>query len=317
MVLGLTFLLVGLTFAFPFRLVPGSEVSVLSGRLSPEVANVYACVAWAGWAHFLYAFRGQGGALLHARDEFRGGRLHGSAAVLVIVIAVLLAVRSGLGVTLFGAVVWIYFIDHFLKAEQLFDGRGSPSRRAWFRWLGSAQALLSFTWLSIVLLDLGRVNSHPWLLWSVSVGLGAAVLAFGGWRALLAGDVRGPLLALFFVAEALVWGTFSRYGGPVFLTGVYVFHIAAGSYFHYLGSYFVGHGRSDGRDRLLQPIAIVAINVAVIAVGCGVAYLEPLRWFRPLLGIEWFTLWVAVHLVASDLFPAVKRWRNPPQREAG
>src|SRR5690242_12952536 len=39
--LGLTFVIVGLTFAIPFNLVPQGEASLLSGRLSPEVANVY------------------------------------------------------------------------------------------------------------------------------------------------------------------------------------------------------------------------------------------------------------------------------------
>ncbi len=310
-VLGLTFLLVALTFALPFRLVPASELSLMSGRLSPEVANVYTCVAWAGWAHFLFAFRGQGSALARLDDERRNGRLLAYAACLALTVAALLGAREAVGPMLFGAIVWVYFIDHFLKAEQQFEGKGPTGAPAWLRWLGSYQPLIGFTWLSVVLLDIGGVNSHPWLLWSVSFALGLAVLLFGGWRSLVAGDVRGPLLALFFVAEALVWGTFSRYGGPVFLTGVYVFHIAAGSYFHYLGSYFVAHARSAGRDPLVNPLAILAINVAVVALGYAVATTEALRWLRPILGVPWFTLWVAVHLVTSDLFPAIKRWRSP------
>lgn len=39
--LGLTFLLIGLTFALPYRLVPDSVLMTMSGTMSPEVANVH------------------------------------------------------------------------------------------------------------------------------------------------------------------------------------------------------------------------------------------------------------------------------------
>jgi hypothetical protein len=149
----------------------------------------------------------------------------------------------------------------------------------------------------------------PWVLVGVSLGLAAVVLAFGGWKKLLAGITGEPLLSLFFIGEALVWGTYSRYGGPMFLTGVYVFHIAAGSYFHYLGSYFAANSSLGRFDRFLQPITILSINVAIIALGCAVAHFHSLKWLVPMLGIQWFALWVGLHLVSSDIFPLIHRAR--------
>lgn len=309
-VLGLTFLLIGLTFALPHLLVPQQERGAVSEFLSPETANVYACVAWAGWAHFLFAFRGQGNALVRIADDFRSGRLAAYVISIAVTIGVLLGLRWLAGVSLFGAIVWVYFIDHFLKAEQAFEGKGGASTPILVRWLSSYQPLLTFGWLSVVLLNVGHVDYKPWLLWSVSLFLGLIVLIFGGWRDLTSGDSRSPLLSLFFVAEALVWGAFSRYGGQMFLTGVYVFHIAAGSYFHYLGSYFVANARARAEDRWLTPLAILAVNLGIILAGYAVARSDSLQWLGPILGIQWFTLWVAVHLVLSDLFPSIKKWKT-------
>lgn len=292
-VLGLTFLVVGLTFAFPHRLVPAGTYA---DQFSPEVANVYAFVAWIGWAHFIFAFRGQDISL--RRDPPRSRWTYWS--LVVATVAILAGIRAWAGVTLFGAVVWVYFIDHFLKAEQHFEG--TPCGASLPRWIASYQPLLSFTWLSIVLLDVGKITSQPWLIWGISLGLGVMVLTLGGWRRLASGQVRSPLMSLFFIAEALVWGAFARYGGPMFLTGVYVFHIAAGSYFHYFGGYFFAHSSRRG----LSLWAMLGVNIGVVAMGYAVAYAPAMSWLVPILGTQWFTLWVAVHLVTSDLFPAVK-----------
>jgi len=306
--LGITFLLIGLTFALPMRLVPVESSAAVSNFLSPEVANVYACVAWAGWAHFIYAFKGQSGALARVRDQFKHGRLIAYAGCVMLIILALTGVRWLSGVAAFGAVVWVYFIDHFIKAERSFEGKTGPSSLI-VRWLSSYQLILTFGWLSVVLMNAGGINSHRWLLWAISLALGVGVLVFGGWQRLAKGDVRGPLLSLFFVAESLVWGTFSQYGGPSFLFGVYVFHIAAGSYAHYLGSYFYAMSRSQGKDRWLTPVAILFTNGLIIGIGFLVANFHDASWLDPILGIQWFTLWVAVHLVASDVFPYFKSLR--------
>jgi len=90
--------------------------------------------------------------------------------------------------------------------------------------------------------------------------------------------------------------------------GVYVFHIAAGSYFHYLGSYFAANARTGFKDVYLRPLSILGLNVAIVALGYAVARNTTLNWLIPVLGVQWFSLWVGLHLVSSDLFPFVKRW---------
>ncbi len=310
--LGLTFLFIGLTFALPLQLVPEREHHVVSEHLSPEVINVYACVAWAGWAHFIFAFRGQRNALARLRDEFKGGRIFAYAACTALIILTLLGLRWAAGAGIFGAVVWVYFIDHFIKAEQHFEGKSRTSGNLLTRWLTSYQPLLTFSWLSVVLLNVGGITSHSWALWSASLLLALVVLGFGGWRGLKSPDFRSPLLSLFFLGEALVWGAFGRYGGPMFLTGVYVFHIAAGSYFHYLGSYFAASSNAKSKDTWLTPLSIIAVNALILTIGFFVANQASLSWLRPIFGIEWFTLWVGVHLVSSDVFPFIKKWKTSP-----
>lgn len=307
-VLGLTFLIIGLTFALPFRLVPGDGAGVAATSLSPETLNVYACTAWAGWAHFIYSFRGQGKAIRARQDSVRLRRLLLYIGLLAVTIAVLLGIRLAIGPAIFGALAWIYFIDHFVKAERAFEGRKSE-RTLVQRFFVNYQVLMTFAWLSFVLLNVGDVIHRPWLLWSGTLVFGLAVLLLGGWERLSQGDARGPLLALFFVGEAAVWGAVGQYAGAIFLTGVYVFHIAAGSYFHYLGSYFFAGSRGT-RDGMLHPAVVIGLNLVVIALGYFVVRLESLAWLVPILGIQWFTLWVAVHLVASDFFPMVKKWEG-------
>ena len=309
-VLGLTLLLIGLAFALPLRLIPEGEFQMMSGNLSPEVLNVYALTAWMGWAHFIYAFRGQSGALNRLRDTGRSRRILTYLSMVALTIVALFGARSWAGPALFGAVVWVYFIDHFIKAEQSFEGKSQPPPLV--RWLKSYQPLLAFAWLSVVLLNVGHINSLPWSIWVVSAALGALVLGLGGWKNLWSGEARSSLLSLFFIAEALVWGAFSSYGGPIFLTGVYVFHIAAGSFFHYFGSYFYGQSRAKGRDIWLNPLVIIAINVVVIGLGLLTVHTTAVPWLFYILGVPWFTLWVAVHLVVSDLFPAIRKWRASP-----
>jgi hypothetical protein len=301
-VLGLTFLLIGLTFALPYKLIPESVLSKTSENMSLEVANVYAVVAWAGWAHFLFAFRGQSTAFSRSNDPDRFRKLAGYGFVVALAAIALFGLRWLMGTMLFSAIVWVYFIDHFIKAEQTFEGTRVKRPGFFMRWLASYQPLITFAWLSAVLLNVGNMNSDPWLLWSVSLALAVVVLVFGGWRKLTSGDARGPLLCLFFIAEALVWGTYSQFGGPMFLTGVYVFHIAAGSYFHYLGSYFYANAKSRGNGLL----PILAVNAALIGLGLLVVYHDAFHWLTPVLGIEWFTLWVGLHLVSSDVFPYLR-----------
>lgn len=299
--LGLTFLMIGLTFAFPLRLVTLAEQEGFSKDLAMEASNVYALVAWSGWAHFLFAFQGQSRSLVKLGSK----KLVSFGLLLAATIAALTGLRSLLGMTLFGAITWAYFIDHFLKAEAVFGGTSAP--KGIKRWIELAQPLLSFGWLTAVLMNVNRVIDYPWLIWIVSAFLGVISLIGGGWDKLVNGDSRITLLSLFFIAESAVWGTFGRYGGPAFLMGVYVFHIAAGSYFHYFGAYFFAYRKAEGKSAWRAFATVLLVNLAVWTAGYAVAMLPVLELLRPILSIQWFTLWVATHLVASDLFPLIKR----------
>lgn len=305
-VLGLTFLLIGLTFAIPLQLTsrPGPF------EFSKEVSNVYACVAWAGWAHFLYAFRGQFVALTKSTDKLVFTKVLVFAIVALLSLAMLAVTRWAITPAVFGAVTWIYFIDHFIKAEEHFEGHLMGSEPIWKRWIRSYQPLMTFGWLTMVLLNIANVTSNMWLLWGMSLSLAAMVFVFGGWNHLSSGRGRIPLVCLFFIAEALVWGAFTRYGGSNFLKGVYAFHIAAGSYFHYLGSYFYGIGQSRGEDKILHPATILVIHVAIFLLGFWTSHNEPIPWLEPILSPAWFTLWVAFHLVMSDFFPMIRKLRT-------
>ncbi|HJP82209.1 MAG TPA: hypothetical protein VJ835_01785 [Fimbriimonadaceae bacterium] len=304
--LGLTLLLIGLAFAIPLNIVPLSEIRGFSSNLTTEVGNVYAITAWAGWAHFIFAFRGQGNALMRLKDDWRVSRLLLYATILIIVGLVLAWIRSVAGLAVFSAVVWIYFIDHFLKAVNTFRGGSSGIHQ----WLASYQTLFAFGWLTVVLLNVANIVAYPWLLWGVSLFLALFIFTFGGWRTLGYKDSREPLIALFFVAEALVWGTISRYGESAFLSGVYIFHIAAGSFLHYLGSYFFAISKTPVAHKASTVALIVLVNAAVILVGAVVCSQAAFWCLTPVLGLQWFTLWVALHLVSSDLFPMLKRWNT-------
>ena len=299
--LGITFLLIGLSYALPIRLLPDAASNAMPGNLPPEVLNVYACVAWAGWAHFVFAFRGQAFGL--RKLPFGSKRDAWFVGAVFIALSALISLRSLVGVSLFGTLVWVYFIDHFLKSEQYFEAPQEISSR----WRTSYRPVLAFAWVSVVLLNIGEIDSRRWTLIGVSIAVAFVVLATGGWKEFREGQVRGPLLSFFFIGEALVWGIFSAYSGPVFRTGVYIFHIAAASYFHYIGSYLYAVEHSRGNDRLLGPVGIIALNLAVIVVGIAVGRIGLLSWLTPIVGIQWFTLWVGLHLISSDPFPIFKR----------
>jgi hypothetical protein len=295
--IGLAFLLMGLGYAFPLHLVPGAPARMWAGEMAPEVLNLYALTAWMGQAHFFFAFRGQAKSL--AKQPERSVIFF---ALVGITLLELVGLRALIGVGLFSALVWIYFIAHFARSERVFQSAQSGASTIT---LAYYQPVLAFAWLTLVLFNVGHLDAHSWLLLAVTLALAALVLGLGGWKALSSGNARFTVLALFLLGECLVWGTYGRYMTPAFRVGVYVFHVAAASYFHYLGSYFFGGAR--GRDPLLRPAAVIAVNLAVIAIGWASGFVSWLRWLTPLLGLEWFTLWVAIHLVASDLFPRLRR----------
>lgn len=310
--LALTFLFLGLGYGLPFPLVRTTPAGLWQGAVAPEVLNLYALTAFAGWAHFVFAWRGQWA----ATSRFPLGWRLSYWGTVGVALGVLVGLRAWLGVALFSALAWIWFIGHFVKAEAVFSGSGqasSGSKQPIEARLVSAQPVIAFAWLSLVLFDVGHIQQHRWALFTGCLVLGTLMLAAGGWRQLAQGAQKLPLVALFFLGESLVWGTYGPYMTPAFRVGVYVFHVAGASFFHYLGSYFFGRERTA--DRWLRPGPIVAVNLLIICLGCAVAAGWPVPWVRvaltPVLGIGWFTVWVALHLAASDLLPV---WKHAASR---
>lgn len=303
-VLGLTFLFIGLAFALPVFLVPSEWQQQVSKVWPGEVGNVFACTAWAGWAHFVFAFQGQAQALARQPAESRA-KMSVLYVLLVVVCAlVLLLVRIPLGLEYFSALVWVCFVGHFIKAEHTFDG--TPLRPKWL--LKEYQPLLTFAWLTAVLLNVGRITDYRWAVWTTSLLLAVLVLYLGGWRRLFSAESRESLLSLFFVGEALVWGTISYHGQSAFLAGVYVFHIAAASVVHYLGSYMYAISRTQVEKRASYIGLILGGNAIVLALGWATHNLPAFKWLAPVLGVQWFTLWVGVHLASSELVPWIKKF---------
>jgi hypothetical protein len=301
--LALTFLLIGIGYSLPFALVKDVPPGLWSGAIAPEVLNLYALTAFAGWAHFLYAGRGQRGALARFSGRWRVSYW----ALVTAVLAVLVGLRALLGVGLFSALVWIWFIAHFVKAEVVFAGDAVAGKRS--AWRTSLPPVAAFAWLTAVLFNAGHIQQNRWLLLAGTLALAAAVLALDGWKQLFSGGQKLPLIALFFLGEALVWGTYGAYMTPAFRVGVYVFHVAGASFFHYMGSYAYGRDRTG--DRWLGIGPILAVNLGVIALGWATAAGWPAPAvgvaLTPVLGVGWFTLWVALHLAASDLLPVWRR----------
>lgn len=118
--LALTFLLVGIGYGLPVWLYPNSHT--MRGWLGPEILNLYLLTAWLGLAHFVYAYKGHVTALRAQPRRFAWYLL-----ALVVAGGVLVLLRQTLGLRLFGALAWVYFIPHFIKAELHFTAHWSPT----------------------------------------------------------------------------------------------------------------------------------------------------------------------------------------------
>jgi hypothetical protein len=287
--LGMTFLLLGLGFANPFPLVLRPPAGIWEGNISLEALNLYALTAFLGWAHFAYAWQGQWKASLRVRPYRRAGYW----VMIAMLLMGFLGLRSVLGVGLFSLLIWGYNISHFIKAEAVFSGRARSQ--------AFLMPTIAFAWFTLVLFPIGPLGDRL-LVFAGTALLAAAALYFGAWRDLAEGRLLMPLLSMFLLGETLVWSGYSPYMSPAFRVGVYIFHIAAASFFHYLSSYFFAQ-RGAETPRWLRPGAVVVANLALVGLGCAVARVPAFAPLRYIVSPEWFTLWVALHLAASDLLP--------------
>jgi hypothetical protein len=288
--LGLTFLLIGFGYANPWPLVTRPPAGMWDGDLAPEILNLYALVVFLGWAHFFYAWQGQ----WKATGKLTSGRRATYWGLVLIALALLVFARRWMGVAVFSLIVWVYNIAHFIKAEVFFAGK--QERSSFY------SPVVAFAWFTLVLFQVS-ILERPAVAIGGSVLLAIILLIAGDWSALADGEARLPVLTLFLLGETLVWTTYGRYMSSAFRVGIYVFHVAGASFFHYLSSYFY----ACGRNRLTHPMVIVGVNAVFLGAGYTVAHGNAAGWASVWLGPEWFTLWVAIHLVGSDLLPWWKR----------
>jgi hypothetical protein len=298
--LALTFLFAGAGYACPFLLFPQNHP--LNGPTSPEVLNLYFLVAWMGLAHFIFAYSGQTKTLLRSKINLPGKFVIG----LILGGGLLILLRQWIGLQIFSLLVWIYFIPHFVKAELHFSRTFEPRKADgwvlyWFPTLG-------FAFFSFSVFAPAAWTQNSWLLIGSALACVAAGLAGGVHR-----QLRQPalatyaLLAFFFIGEGLVWGTYSKYMSPQFRQGVYIFHIAVASFYHYFRSYAFAIKKITPATLLNYWLKIIAINLAVILSGWLVLQHENWQPFQFVFGIQYFTFWVGLHLLSSDIFSAVKK----------
>lgn len=295
--LALAFIFCACGYAFPGRILPASFGSPFIASMSPEVLNLYTLVCWMGLAHFVYAYHGQGNAL-------RRNTALISPFVLSLVVGslVLAATRSFLGFALFSLAMWVYFIPHLVKAELHFNRiqEGAEHARGWSIYWFPA---LCFSYLTLVLFC-----PMEWLMngWSATI-LFLAICFVGSisgvWKQLKNRDLTNYVLIAFFIlAEGLVWATYRKYMVFQFQQGVYVFHIAMASFYHYFRCYdFAATARGAANyAKYIRNVWIV--NLLVIACAWTILQFEWLKPVSLIADVTFFTFWVGLHQFSSDMF---------------
>lgn len=307
----LTFLFLGVAYALPFTL--WSRIDPSLAIKSVGTMNLYTLTAWGGLSHFLYAFRGQWKGLSRTSSWSLGAM--GFFSLMLVVLASLAMIRQMTPVRIFDGVVWFYFVPHFLRAERVFQ-HAAPFHRG-----DVVLLLMSFAWFSVVVIGYLYWSEHEVRSYTIGVALIAILLAAGGLKG-LRDSRRAPILltAAFLLGESLVWSGYACYMTPTFADGIYGFHVAAASFYHYARSYAFGMRQTEGRcgvrDRLLTLPGIFAVNLTVVTLGAllgNSATGSSQVAAKSLLGPQYFTVWVAWHLIASDLFPVFRaRFTKPP-----
>lgn len=331
--------LVGIAYSLPFALYPSSHQA--NGPTSPEILNLHFVVAWMGLAHFIYAYRGQAISLLKTKQK-----IFPFLSLLAVGAAALVAMRHWLGYMYFSFAMWIYFLPHFVKAELFFSQRlNSDSTQE-----KSSDArvylfpAIAFTFFTFALFAPIEIISNRWNV------VALALITLGSGLALrLKEQLKDPrlskyaLLAIFLIAEGMVWATYRKYMVFQFQQGVYVFHIAMASFYHYLRSYdFANLTKRQNTDAVKQSLpnakepsadeqkpgetkaheakpqttksaslwpGIVSVNLAVLALGYLLCNKWPEAPSKYIFDVSYFTFWVGLHQYASDVFNWLKKQR--------
>lgn len=297
-------LLTALAYALPFSLYPATHP--FNGPTSPEILNLNFMVGWMGLAHFIYAYYGQAKAL--SRDHKKIAPYLG---LLIVGVSVLLTLRHFLGYMLFSFLMWIYFLPHFVRAEILFTNTPNVKSEVAARPGVYIFPALAFAFFTFALFGPVEFISNRWNLILLAEATLGAGFALGLVRQLKDKQLSiYALLAVALIAEGMVWATYRQYMVFQFQQGIYVFHIAMASFYHYLRSY--GYARRMGTlagtpmNKLFLP-GILAVNLSVIAIAYILANYFADAPTRFVFDVSYFTFWVGLHQYASDVFNCLKR----------
>lgn len=296
-------MLTGVAYALPFAIYPATHS--FNGPTSPEILNLYFIVAWMGIAHFIYAYYGQGKALAKNRKM-----LFPFAALVLAGAGVLIALRHFAGYMIFSFLMWIYFLPHFVKAEVHFTSAldKSPTTAKAGVFLFPA---IAFSFFTFALFGPESLISNRWNLIGGAVATLAVGFAMGLKNQLEDRQLsKYGLLAIFLIAEGLVWATYRKYMVFQFQQGIYVFHIAMASFYHYLRSYDfawrMGISRGQPSKKGFLP-GVVGVNLAVLGIGFMLVNYLPKAPSKYLFDVSYFTFWVGLHQYASDCFNWLRR----------
>jgi hypothetical protein len=205
--------------------------------------------------------------------------------------------------TLFNTLAWVYFIPHFIKAELFFSQRTKRSNKILYLF-----PTLAFVYFSMTIFLRGWFIEHQWVLVILAILIIGACIPFGLFRSLKEQNTASlSLIGFFLIAEGLLWGTYSKYMVDTFADGVYTFHVAAASFYHYFRSYHFGVLGEPVTKRTRYWLEVAIVNLLVIALGYLISRFIDWAIVSYLFDPFWFTTWVALHLICSDIFPFFKR----------
>lgn len=285
--------MVGILYAIPLYFY-----GIFSSDLprAKEIFNVYVGTAFLGLSHFIFAYEGQFKAL--ANRATWNTRLVFISLLLLAALALALT-RNYLGIRYFSLLAWIYFIPHFLKAETFFEKNEKTDKAQDRKAIIFATFCFAFLTTSLYL----PVESATSLVHFI-IGV---VLGLNGFIELRRSkSTPRPTLYLvgfFILAEALLWSRYRLYMSEIFREGVYVLHIAIASFYHYLRAYEFAATRVENRKRFW--VKVLTVNSVVITLGIlSLLEFTPAA-VQPLFHPIYFTFWVALHLIASDIFQRV------------
>lgn len=220
--LSFALLLIGVAFAFPLAL---TGVNHEKAYYAFDTLNLYSLTAYLGYAHFIFAFEGQFKALKTNTNKVKLG------ITIIFIYGLNFVLFYYIGYTIFSFLAWIFFIPHFLKAEKIFAQTKS-----------NQQLSITFTWLSFAIFTyaLFGYRYHPEYHTVLVFILILTFLPFFIFKKVFRSQNtyfdNYVILGFFFLGEALVWASYNPYMTGYFRYGVYTFHIAAASFFHYFQS---------------------------------------------------------------------------------